>query len=72
MVEAFNAIEKTRMELDAARTMQISEESAIAGRLEGLRAEVAFLSKREREAQDLYRARKDELDNLKEPVNGAE
>lgn len=72
IVEAFNAIEKTRMELDAARTMQISEEAAISRRLEGLRNEVAFLSKREREAQDLYRARKDELDSLKEPVNGAE
>jgi pre-mRNA-splicing factor CDC5/CEF1 len=72
IVEAFNAIEKTRMELDAARTTQISEESAISRRLEGLRDEVAFVSRREREAQDLYRARKDELDSLREPVNGAQ
>jgi pre-mRNA-splicing factor CDC5/CEF1 len=70
IVGAFSAIEKTRTELDAARTMQYSEESAISRRLEKLRDEVAFVSRREREAQDLYRARKDELDSLREPVNG--
>jgi pre-mRNA-splicing factor CDC5/CEF1 len=72
MLEAFSAIEKTRMALDAARTMQASEESAIARRLEKLRDEVAFVSRREREAQDSYRARKEELDSLRVPVNGAE
>lgn len=68
--DAFRALEKTRMELDTARTMQYSEESAISRRLEGLRGEVAFVSRREREAQDLYRARRDELGALQEQVNG--
>lgn len=70
IIDASNALEKAKMELDAARTMQYSEQSAISRRLEGLRDEVAFVSRREREAQELYRARKDELDSLQEPVNG--
>jgi pre-mRNA-splicing factor CDC5/CEF1 len=70
IVDASKALENIRLELDTATTMQYSEESAISRRLEGLRDEVAFVSRREREAQDLYRARKDELDNLQAPVNG--
>jgi pre-mRNA-splicing factor CDC5/CEF1 len=58
------------MILDSARTMQYNEELAIGRRLESLRDEVSFVSKREREAQELYRARKDELDSLREPMNG--
>jgi pre-mRNA-splicing factor CDC5/CEF1 len=50
--------------------MQYSEQSAIGRRLESLRDEVGFVSRREREAQELYRTRKDELDSLREPVNG--
>ncbi|KAF1915240.1 pre-mRNA splicing factor component-domain-containing protein [Ampelomyces quisqualis] len=68
--DAFGALEKARINLDSARTMQYSEQLAIGRRLESLRDEVSFVSKREREAQELYRARKDELDSLKEPVNG--
>lgn len=71
IVDAFKALEKTRMELDASRTLQISEQAAINRRLESLREEVGFVSKREREAQELYRSRKEELDNLRDPVNGA-
>jgi len=70
IVDAFKALEKTRMELDASRTLQISEQAAINRRLESLREEVGFVSKREREAQELYRSRKEELDNLRDPVNG--
>ncbi|KAH7095786.1 pre-mRNA splicing factor component-domain-containing protein [Paraphoma chrysanthemicola] len=68
--DAFGALEKAKVELDSARTMQYSEESAIGRRLESLRDEVSFVSRREREAQELYRSRKDELDSLREPVNG--
>ncbi|GKZ36908.1 pre-mRNA-splicing factor cef1 [Aspergillus brasiliensis] len=64
IVEAHTALEKTTNELDAFRTLQISEESALSRRLEKLRDDVAFVMRREREAQDLYRTRKDELDEL--------
>ncbi|KAF2189598.1 hypothetical protein K469DRAFT_700821 [Zopfia rhizophila CBS 207.26] len=70
IIDASEALEKAKMELDSARTMQYSEQSAVARRLESLRDEVAFVSRREREAQDLYRSRKDELDSLQDPVNG--
>jgi pre-mRNA-splicing factor CDC5/CEF1 len=68
--DAFSALEKSKIELDCARTMQYSEQSAIGRRLDSLRDEVSFVSKREREAQELYRSRKDELASLSEPVNG--
>jgi pre-mRNA-splicing factor CDC5/CEF1 len=68
--DAAEALEKAKMDLDSARTMQISEQAAIARRLETLRNEVTFVSRRERETQDLYRVRKDELDSLVDPVNG--
>jgi pre-mRNA-splicing factor CDC5/CEF1 len=68
--DAFNALENSKIELDCARTMQYSEQSAIGRRLDSLRDEVSFVSKREREAQELYRSRKDELTSLSEPVNG--
>ena len=68
--DACSALEKAWVTLDSTRTMQYSEQSAIERRLEGLREEVSFVSKRERETQELYRSRKEELDNLREPVNG--
>ncbi|RFU29483.1 hypothetical protein B7463_g6855, partial [Scytalidium lignicola] len=70
ILEASEALSKATYSLDSFRTLQISEEAAIASRLEGLRAEVGFLSRREREAQDLYRARKEELTSLTEGMNG--
>ncbi|TVY57260.1 Pre-mRNA-splicing factor cef1 [Lachnellula cervina] len=66
IVEAAEALSKATYSLDSFRTLQISEESAIKRRLEGLREEVGFVSKRERVAQDLYRARKEELTSLME------
>ncbi|TVY81356.1 Pre-mRNA-splicing factor cef1 [Lachnellula suecica] len=69
IVEASEALTKATLSLDSFRTLQINEEAAISRRLEGLREEVGFVSKREREAQDLYRARKEELTSLME-VNG--
>jgi pre-mRNA-splicing factor CDC5/CEF1 len=64
IAEAADALEKATNSLDSFRTMQITEEAAIASRLEGLRSEVGFISRREREAQELYRQRKEELDGL--------
>ncbi|KAI9790024.1 MAG: Pre-mRNA-splicing factor cef1 [Peltula sp. TS41687] len=68
IVEAADALEKAKISLDTFRTLQISEQAAIPRRLEQLRGEVEFVAKREREAQGLYRARKEELDGL--TVNG--
>ena len=64
------SLEKAKNSLDAFRTLQVSEEAAIARRLEGLRSEVEFISRREREAQDLYRARKEELMEVREGIGG--
>lgn len=68
--EASEALNKATYSLDSFRTLQISEEAAIARRLDGLRSEVEFISRREREAQDLYRTRKEELVSLGEGANG--
>ncbi|KAK7536154.1 pre-mRNA splicing factor component-domain-containing protein [Phyllosticta citribraziliensis] len=70
IVDAAEAFDKTRVELDSLRTLQISEDAAIPRRLESLRDEVAFVSRREREAQELYRKSKEELDILEEGTNG--
>ncbi|OJJ57877.1 hypothetical protein ASPSYDRAFT_79166 [Aspergillus sydowii CBS 593.65] len=64
VTEAHTALEKSKDELDAFRTLQISEEAAISRRLEKLREDVAFVMRREREAQEQYRSRKEELDEL--------
>jgi pre-mRNA-splicing factor CDC5/CEF1 len=64
IAEAAEALSKATISLDSFRTLQISEEAAISRRLEGLRAEVEFVSRKEREAQDLYRARREELSGL--------
>jgi pre-mRNA-splicing factor CDC5/CEF1 len=68
--EASEALGKATHSLDSFRTLQISEEAAISRRLEGLRSEVEFISKREREAQDLYRAGMEELTSLGAGTNG--
>src|SRR5271167_423066 len=62
--DAADALEKATNSLDSFRTLQIAEEAAISSRLDGLREEVGFISRREREAQELYRQRRDELDGL--------
>lgn len=70
IVDAAEANEKSKMDLDAFRTLQIAEEAAIPRRLDALREEVAFVSRREREAQEAYRSLKGELDMLDEGMNG--
>ncbi|CBX92792.1 similar to pre-mRNA splicing factor cef-1 [Plenodomus lingam JN3] len=67
---AFGALEKAKYDLDTARTAQYAEQTAISRRLSSLRDEVQFVTKREREAQELYRTRKEELDGLQQSVNG--
>ncbi|KAF4770891.1 hypothetical protein HAV15_012627 [Penicillium sp. str.  len=64
ILEAGAALPAAENELDAFRTLQISEETAVTRRLERLREAVSFVMRREREAQDLYKSRKDELDEL--------
>ncbi|KAJ5699951.1 hypothetical protein N7536_002964 [Penicillium majusculum] len=64
ILEAGAALPAAENELDAFRTLQISEETAVTQRLERLREAVSFVMRREREAQDLYKSRKDELDGL--------
>ncbi|KAI7972519.1 hypothetical protein EIK77_008982 [Talaromyces pinophilus] len=71
IVEATAALEKARFDLDTFRTLQVGEDAALRSRLEQLRDEVTLVVRREREAQDLYKSRKEELDGLLEGnVNG--
>lgn len=64
MMDAHEALEKARIDLDTKRMVSVGEEAAIGSRLEKLREEVEAVSKRERWAQELYRERKDESDAL--------
>ncbi|TDZ58616.1 Pre-mRNA-splicing factor cef-1 [Colletotrichum trifolii] len=69
--EAADALERASNALSGFKTLAISEEVAIQRRLGALRDEVGFVSRREREAQELYRKTKDELDALRmNGVNG--
>ncbi|WEW57777.1 Pre-mRNA-splicing factor cef1 [Emydomyces testavorans] len=64
ILEASEALQKAKLDLDSFRTLQIGEEAAVTRRVEGLRDEVTFVTRREREAQEVYRQRKEELDGL--------
>ena len=64
IVEASGALQEERVTLDSLRTLQIAEEAALPRRLEDMLAEVAFVRKREKEAQDVYRMRMEELEGL--------
>ncbi|RYP05690.1 hypothetical protein DL765_009762 [Monosporascus sp. GIB2] len=70
MGEAAEALEKAMSALNAFKTLQISEEIAIRSRREALMEEVNYISRREREAQEMYRQAKEELDSLADGVNG--
>ena len=73
IAEAYQALENEKITLDSIQTLQIAEEAALPRRLESLQEEVAFVKKRERQAQELYRLRKEELDaarNGNGAVNG--
>lgn len=66
--EAYDAFGVANNALEAFRTLQIAEGAAVSSRLERLREEVGFVTRREREAQEVWRSRKDELDSLGGPV----
>ena len=68
--EAHVALEKARNALAGFRILEASEQAAIQRRLAALRAEVAFVSTREREAQEVYRRVKEELEELRIGVIG--
>ncbi|EMC91660.1 hypothetical protein BAUCODRAFT_27935 [Baudoinia panamericana UAMH 10762] len=57
-------LEDVRREGDTARYALVAEEAGVKERLEGLREEVAFVRRKEREAQELYRERREELERL--------
>lgn len=59
-------LEKATNALGAFQILASSEEVAVRNRLAALREEVSFISKREREAQELYRRNKGELNALME------
>ena len=64
ITEAAEALSQTRINLDAARTMQIGEEAAVGRRLESLREELQFVGRREREAQEEWKREREELETL--------
>ncbi|KAM7198589.1 pre-mRNA splicing factor component domain containing protein [Naviculisporaceae sp. PSN 640] len=68
MGEAHEALEKATHALSGFTVLQASEAAAIRNRLNALRSEVSFMSTREREAQELYRRTRDELQEL--TING--
>lgn len=71
IVEASEALEKERTSLNSLQTLQIAEEAALPARIEALTEEAEFVKKREREMQELYRMRKEELASAQKPsVNG--
>ncbi len=70
-MEASEALDKERISLDTFRTLQVAERAALPGRLEALGEEVAFVKKRERDAQEVYRLRREELESVRKAfVNG--
>ena len=68
IVEANEVLEKTSTEGIVYEGVQRREEQALSERLERLREGVSLVSKREREAQDAFRAAKEELRALEENV----
>lgn len=62
--EAATELEKATNALHAFEIMASSEEVAVKNRLAALREEVSFVSRREREAQEVYRRNQEELSAL--------
>ena len=60
--EASEALSKANKALGAFEMLSVSEEVAVRRRLEALREEVGYVSRREREAQELYRRIREESD----------
>lgn len=64
MNEAWEFLQRTRQEIETVRFAQMLERGAVGERLEKLREQVALVSRREREAQEVFRQRKEELEGL--------
>ncbi|KAF2667981.1 cell division control protein [Microthyrium microscopicum] len=64
IADTAKALENARIGLNTALDAQAKEDGAISRRLEKLRDELAFVSRREREEQEIYRNVKDELSTL--------
>jgi pre-mRNA-splicing factor CDC5/CEF1 len=64
VVEAAAFLEKTKLETEVSRTATMAESATLGERLERLREEVGVVGRREREAQDEYRALREELEAL--------
>ena len=62
IVEAAEALEEERRKLSCFRDLQVAEEAALPARLEALGSEVAFVKGRERELQEEFRERRDEME----------
>nr|POE74049.1 pre-mrna-splicing factor cef1 [Quercus suber] len=63
ILEAAGILETTKLDSETTRFKIAAEEAGMSERLEQGREEVAFVAKREREAQELYRERMMELEN---------
>lgn len=74
IVEAADALEEEERKLSCFQDLQVAEEAALPRRLEALQEEVAFVKRREREMQEVYRERMIELQRMngggREAVNG--
>ncbi|KAI7596920.1 Pre-mRNA-splicing factor [Hortaea werneckii] len=62
--QAAETLEKTRLDVEVGRAAEMAEQGAMQGRLEQLRDEVGIVSRREREAQETFRERREELEML--------
>ena len=66
IVDTDEKLHKAKVELETYRTLQAMEDVALGRRLEGSREEVEVVSKREREAQEVFRERKEALRELED------
>ena len=66
IAEAAEFLAKTKLDVEVQRQAQVAEEAGLAERMERLREEVQLVGRREREAQEEYRGRKEELESLVE------
>lgn len=65
ILDAATALDKEVAELDAFRTLQVAEQDALPRRLEALREEVRFVKRREADAQEGFRRKREELEMLR-------
>ena len=65
IIEAADFLARTKTDIETARIAQAAEEAGMTERLDRLRSEVSLVSRLEREAQEVYRARKQELEGLR-------